>query len=219
MKKFAVSSVIFDLDGTLVDTAGDLHAATNHILQKYGRPTLPLEAVKADVGFGALRLIRKALDRTGGTNGVDLEEARQRFLEFYINNIAVHSALFPGGQQMLDALQANGITMGVCTNKPHKLALKLLEELNLLRYFSAVKGGDSYPFKKPDPRHLEETARAVGTGPYLMVGDASPDILAAKAAGVPVLAASFGYADVELSELKPDATIQSLAEVEALVAS
>lgn len=217
MPQFFARSVIFDLDGTLVDTAGDLHAATNHVLHSIGRDGVPLSAVKADVGFGALTLIKKGLNRTGGLDGVDLVQAKQTFLSYYIDNIAVHSKTFPGGLQMLEELKSNGIAIGICTNKPHALAVKLLNELNLSPFFKTVKGGDSFPFKKPDPRHIFETAKLVGTGPYVMVGDASPDILAAQAAEIPVIAAEYGYPDMDIKSLKPDAVIQSLGEVAALL--
>ncbi len=218
MTKFSVKSVIFDLDGTLVDTAGDLHAATNHVLEHYGRATVPLNAVKEDVGFGALRLLQKGFNRTGGCDGIDLEAAKHRFLEYYINNIAIHSALFDGGRRTLKTLEDAGISMGICTNKPYKLAIRLLEELGLDHFFTTVRGGDSFPYKKPDPRHLTETAQITGPGPYIMVGDASPDILAAQAARVPIIAAAYGYPDVDLKALKPDAIIQNLGEVAELVA-
>lgn len=218
MPKFPVQSVIFDLDGTLVDTAGDLHAATNHVLTSLGREKVPLSAVKADVGYGALRLIRRGLERTGGTKGVDMEEAKQTFLHYYSEYIAVNSALFPGGRKMLETLSAHKISMGICTNKPEALAVKLIENLELTDFFKVIKGGDSFPFKKPDPRHIQETAKLIGEGPYVMVGDSSPDILGAQAANIPVIAATYGYADTALPELKPDALIQNLGEVVELVA-
>ena len=217
MPKFFGHSVIFDLDGTLVDTAGDLHGATNHVLHSLGRDNVPLSAVKADVGFGALTLIKKGLSRTGGIDGIDLEQAKQTFLAYYIDNIAVHSKVFPGGLAMLETLTSKGISIGVCTNKPYALAVKLLHELDLSHFFKAVIGGDSFSYKKPDPRHILETAARVGTGPYVMVGDASPDILGAQAAGIPVIAAAYGYPDMDLKSLKPDAIIQTLGEVEALL--
>lgn len=219
MSIFKVDTVIFDLDGTLVDTAGDLHASTNFVLKSLGRPLLPIEDVIADVGFGALKLISGALDRTGGIDGIDLEAKRQEFLAYYIDNIAVHSELFAGGQEMLHSLTDAGIKMGVCTNKPYALAVRLLEELNLIHYFQCIKGGDSFSFKKPDARHLTETAKETGGNSFIMVGDASPDIIAAKNAGVPSIAASYGYADMDLASLKPDTFIESLGEVADLVLS
>jgi len=217
MQNFSVQSVIFDLDGTLIDTAGDLHASTNHALSIIGRDAVPLDAVKADVGYGALRLIECGLERTGGCDGIDMEALKQEFLLYYAENIAVNSSLFPGGLSMLTALQSRGIQMAICTNKPQKLAIKLLEDLNLTHFFVAITGGDSFPFKKPDPRHILETIKLLGTNSVLMVGDASPDILGAKAAGIPVAAAAYGYADVDLHSLNPDVIIQTLGEVEGLV--
>lgn len=219
MPPFTVQNVIFDLDGTLIDTAADLHAATNHVLTTIGRATIPLMAVRADVGFGALKLIERGLNRTGGLGDHSLEQLKDVFIDYYTQHTAVKSALFPGGKEMLDTLTAKGIGMGICTNKPLKLAEKLLKEMKLDHYFKAVTGGDSFAFKKPDPRHLSETAKLVGEGRYLMVGDSSPDIMAAKAAGVPVIGVSYGYGDVPMADLEPDIIIESLAEVAALVAA
>jgi len=219
MPRFPAQIVVFDLDGTLVDTAADLHAATNHVLQSIGRDTVPLSAVRADVGFGALKLIERGMNRTGGMEGYSLDELKEVFLEYYAKNIAEHSALFPGGEAMLRSLSDKGISLAICTNKPIKLALQLLEELGLTHYFKAITGGDSFAFKKPDPRHIIETAKMIGDGTFVMVGDSSPDIHAAKAAGIPAIGVTYGYGDVPMADLEPDALIQSLEEVVALVVS
>lgn len=218
MKKFPAKAIIFDLDGTLVDTAGDLHAATNHILTSVGRDTVPLHAVKTFVGFGALKLIERGLEHTGGVADHSIENLKNTFLDYYKNNIAEHSALYPGGQYLLDTLKEKNVRIGICTNKPYALAIKLLEELNIIQYFDAITGGDSFPYKKPDPRHLLNTAHQTSKeGPYVMIGDSSPDILAAKSANIPVVAANYGYSDQALEDLNPDATITSLTALQDLL--
>ena len=214
MTHFTAQKILFDLDGTLVDTAPDLHAATNHTLQTIGRTPVPIDAVRHMTGFGAVKLIETALETTGGIDGYDFAELRDTFLAYYSENICVHSALYPHCLEMLNQLGGAGFQLAVCTNKPIGLAVSLLEKLGIFSLFGAVTGGDSYSFKKPDPRHLQETAGLLsGQGPTLMVGDASPDILGAQAAGIPVIAVDYGYADMPIEPLKPDHIISSLADL------
>lgn len=219
MSKFHVGKILFDLDGTLVDTAGDLHAATNHVLKVTGRPEVPLSLVRPYVGFGALRLIKVGFDATGGIkDGETVEEYRDTFLDYYRSNIAVHSTLFAGGHDLLENLNRRKIPIAVCTNKSYALAEALLKELDLFSSFDLVLGGDSLPYRKPDPRHLTDAIdKLAGNGSAIMVGDSSPDIFAAQNAGIPVIAAEYGYHDIPLSELKPDATIKNLGSLEELL--
>lgn len=219
MSKFHVSKILFDLDGTLIDTAGDLHAATNHVLKVTGRPEVPLSLVRPYVGFGALKLIEVGFTATGGIkNGETVEDYKDSFLDYYQSNIAVHSTLFAGGNSLLESLKDKEIPLAICTNKSYALAEILLKELGLFSSFDIVLGGDSLPYRKPDPRHLTDAIdKLPGNGPAIMVGDSSPDILAAQNAGIPVIAAEYGYHDMPLSELKPDATIKSLGKLEELL--
>jgi len=218
MTIFNAQKIIFDLDGTLVDTAADLHAATNFVLQSLGRETVSLSQVRHMTGYGAVKLIELGLEATGGTDGLNMESLRKRFLMYYSDNICVHSYVFPDGKNMLRALVADGFQLAVCTNKPIGLALPLLEKLGIDGHFSVITGGDSFPYKKPDPRHILETAQQLaGRGGAVMIGDASPDILGAKAAGIPVIAVDFGYADTPLAELGPDYTISGFADLPALL--
>ena len=218
MKVFSVQKILFDLDGTLVDTAADLHAATNHALRIADRPDIPLSAVRHLVGFGSLRLIQEGLELTGSSEGIDILPLQKAFLEFYADNIAVHSAPYPACTQMLSDLKDQGFELAVCTNKPERMAQSVLSELELSRFFGAIVGGDSLPYKKPDARHLHDTAsRLKGNGPSLMVGDASPDILGAKAANIPVVAVNYGFADTDITALEPDMIIESLATLPDVV--
>jgi phosphoglycolate phosphatase len=216
---FTVQKILFDLDGTLVDTAADLHAATNHTLQSIGRAEVTLSQVRHMTGYGAVKLIEQGLEETGGLEGLNMEDLRQTFLAYYSRNICVHSALYDGCTQMLSDLKEQGFQLAVCTNKPYAMAKTLLTDIGIAPFFSALTGGDSFTFRKPDGRHLNHTAAMLtGTGQVLMVGDSAPDIMAAKDAGMPVIAVDFGYADGPIAPMKPSKIISSLAEVPALVA-
>jgi len=218
MTVFSTQKVIFDLDGTLVDTAADLHAATNHVLQSLGRDSVSLAQVRHMTGYGAVKLIELGLEATGGTADLDMESLRQRFLRYYRANICEHSCVFPKGETMLEALINKGFQLAVCTNKPIEMAQALLQSLNIDHYFGAITGGDSFSFKKPDPRHILETVSQLkGQGSAVMVGDASPDILGAKAAHMPAIAVDFGYADVPLVELAPDHIISCFSALPHLL--
>lgn len=214
MKSFHVSKILFDLDGTLVNTAEDLHAATNHCMELVGRKAVDFEALKHLTGFGAIRLIDEALSLTGGRRNIQPEALRKDFLQFYTQNICVHSHLYAGAESLMDYLDSKSIPFGICSNKPYKLAVSLLEELGIINRFKSISGGDSFPFKKPDPRHLMETAKQIpGNGAVAMIGDASPDFNAAKAAGIPCFAVDYGYPDTPLEVQKPDMIISNLEEL------
>ena len=215
---FAVEKILFDLDGTLVDSAYDLHAATNHVLTHVGRKTVSLEQVRHMVGFGAKRLIELGLEATGGREAHEAADLLPVFLSYYRAHIADGTRIFPHGVEMLKDLKSKGFALAVCTNKPLSLTRPLLQHLDLAPYFEAVTGGDSFGFKKPDPRHLLETAKLLpGDGPFLMVGDSINDIAAARGAGAPSVAVDFGYTDIPPAELGADHLISSLGALPALV--
>lgn len=215
---FDVERIVFDLDGTLVDSAPDLHRATNHALTSVGRPEIPLDAVRHMVGEGARRLIEKGLMHTGGINGFDLDALLPTFLDFYKDNLCIESRLYDGTLEMLDALDARGIKSAVCTNKPLHLAEPLLEALGIRQRFIAVTGGDSFPFRKPDPRHLTETLALMGgTGRAVMVGDTISDTAAARAAGIPSILVSYGYLNGNLADLDADAIVDSLVDIPGIL--
>lgn len=218
MQTFTAQKILFDLDGTLVDTAADLHAATNHTLQSIGREPVTLSQVRHMVGHGALRLIELGLEATGGRQDVEPKELLGTFLAYYEANISVHSMVYEGGFEMLKSLNDDGFRMAVCTNKPYAMAVSLLSKIGLRPYFEAVTGGDTFSFRKPDGRHLLETSTLIsGTGKTLMVGDSSPDINAARNAGMDVIAVNFGYADVPPEKLGADALIGSLADLPSIL--
>jgi len=216
---FPASRVVFDLDGTLVDTAPDLSEAMNHVLVKAGRPPVPPETVRHMVGRGARRLIEAGLEATGGRLDPASEAALlEQFLDHYRANIAVHSRPFPGAETLLERLGRLGIGLGLCTNKPQALTEALLEALSLARHFAAIAGGDALDVRKPDPRHLAHVLdRLGGDGPALMIGDTAVDVAAAQAAGVPVIVVDFGYSEEAAHGLGADAVVSGLSALGELI--
>ncbi len=202
--------VIFDLDGTLVDTAPDLCAALNHALVALGRAAVDAATVRHLVGHGARALIERGLALSGGGGEVDIARALPLFLADYAAHIADGSRPFDGAEAALDALSAAGVACAICTNKPVALAEALLAALGWGGRFASVLGGDSLAARKPDPMHVVATAAAAGLplADAVFVGDTSVDVAAARAAGVPVIVVGFGFADGPVAALRADAVIE-----------
>lgn len=214
-------SVIFDLDGTLVDSAPDLAGAMNAVLAAEGRPAVSPDAVRQMVGHGARALIERGMAATGApAAAADMPRLVEMFLAHYRAHIADGSRAFTGVEAALDALAAQGCLMGVCTNKPEALAIDLLDRLGLLARFGAVLGADSVPARKPDPGHYRATVARLGgdLARSVMVGDSDTDFRTARAAGVPVILVTFGYTPVPAAELGPDALIESFDALGAALA-
>lgn len=202
--RFAI--VGFDLDGTLLDTSGDLGVALNHALATIGRPPVPAEQVRGLIGGGSALMLRRALALTGGDDGIDFDALRGVLIAHYAENIARHTALYPGAADMLDALAAAGTRIAVVTNKPEPLAVRLFDELGLSPRFASVIGGGRYPLK-PAPDALHAMVAACGGGAAAFVGDTTFDTRAARAAGLPSVAVSFGFCDAPPEALEADAVI------------
>jgi phosphoglycolate phosphatase len=202
----------FDLDGTLLDTSRDLGAAVNHALAQIGRAPVPLEQVSGLIGGGARLMLSRALALTGGETGIDQEELFGDLLAFYDANIAVHTALYPGGAAMLDVLAAAGVRIAVVTNKRQHMTDKLFAELGLANRFACVIGAGTYPLK-PAPDALHAMVERCGGGRAAFVGDTTFDTDAARAAGLPSVAVSFGFCDAPLHELGADAVIDHFDEL------
>ena len=214
--------VVFDLDGTLVDTAPDLIAALNHVLDREGLPPVPLRAARNMIGAGARKLIERALELEDRAVTVDdITRLTQDFIDYYAAHIAVESRPFDGLEGALDELQAQGFAFAVCTNKLEWLSKLLLDELDLSRRFAAICGADTFGVSKPDPAILQQTvARAGGNlTSTIMVGDAGPDVGVARRAGVPVIGVEFGYTDVPIGQLNPDRLIGHFSQLPEAVAS
>jgi phosphoglycolate phosphatase len=214
--------VVFDLDGTLVDTAPDLIAALNHVLAREGLPSVPLASARNMIGAGARKLIERGLEVDGRNVSVDeLNRLTRDFVDYYAAHIADASRPFEGLEDALDDLSGRGYRFAVCTNKLEWLSKLLLDRLGLSSRFAAICGADTFGVAKPDPAILQQTlARAGGhTSAAIMVGDAGPDVGVARRASVPVIGVTFGYTDVPIAELKPDRLIGHMSELPAAVES
>lgn len=216
MTDFPFTAIGFDLDGTLVDSNRDLAPAVNYALALEGRPLISAEEVRHLIGGGARRMLERALEHTGGpVPPARFEELAAELLDHYGTHIADNTIPFDGCLAALDALAARGCALAVCTNKVESLARELIERLGMSTRFTCILGGDTLgPGRaKPAPDMIDEAARLCGGGPFAMVGDSSYDTLAAKAAGVPVVALSFGYNDMPVDQLGADAVIGHYREL------
>ena len=217
-----VRTVVFDLDGTLVDTAPDLVNALNFVLDREGMPSIPLPSARNMIGAGARRMLERGIEADGRDVSVaDLDRLTKDFVAYYGDHIAVSSRPFEGLEAALDELSGHGYQFAVCTNKLEWLSKKLLDELGLSARFSAICGADTFGISKPDPAILQQTvARAGGElSGTIMVGDAGPDIGVARRAGVPVIGVEFGYTEVPIAELKPDRLIGHFRDLPGAVES
>lgn len=209
MNDFPFDIVGFDLDGTLLDTHADLGAAVNHALALAGRPAVSADKVRSLIGGGGKKMLERALILTGGVPEAGFPELHQALLRYYEANIAVHTRPFPGCEAMLGTLAARGAKLAVVTNKSEVLAVKLLGEVGLSPRFYTIIGGDTLgPGRaKPAPDQLHEMIARAGGGGAAYVGDTTFDTLAAKAAGLPCIAVSFGFNDLPPAELGASAVI------------
>jgi phosphoglycolate phosphatase len=221
-----VRTVVFDLDGTLVDTAPDLINALNFVLVREGMPPIPLASARNMIGAGARRMLERGIEADGRAFSVaDMDRLTKDFVEYYADHIAVGSRPFEGLEAALDDLAGRGYRLAVCTNKLEWLSRKLLNELGLSPRFAAICGADTFGITKPDPAILKQTvARAGGEmSTTIMVGDAGPDVGVARRAGVPVIGVEFGYTEIPIADLKPDRLIGHMRDlpgaVESLVAA
>ncbi len=203
-------TVVFDLDGTLVDTAPDLVGATNHALSDLGLPAVGTAFLRPWISFGAQRMIVEALAHSGQQlPPPEVARLLDLFLAYYEQNIARESRPYPGVVEAIQTLSASGARLAVCTNKRESLSRSLLAALDLDHHFHGLAGRDTFPVCKPHPDHLLGAVRLAGGDPAraLMVGDSDVDIKTAKAAGVPVVAVSFGYTAIPVAQLAPDRVI------------
>jgi phosphoglycolate phosphatase len=217
-----LDAVVFDLDGTLVDTAPDLHAHLDDMLAELGRPGVELDAVRPMIGDGARMLLSRALEASGGLpEGLELDVLFAEFLRRYTARPLRFGATYEGVEGTLEALTEAGIKRGVCTNKPQAPADRLLSELGLDRHFSVVIGGDSLPVRKPDPGHLGTVLERLGADPAraVLVGDSATDVMTAEASGVPCVLVSFGYTPIPARRLGGARVIDHMSELPATLAT
>lgn len=215
-------TLVFDLDGTLVDTAPDLIRATNHVLASRGIEPLAPERLRPEISLGARHMIAAGLQLRGVAYTEDeLEGMFRSFIDYYKTNIAVESRPFDGLQDALEDCIDQGAKLAVCTNKRESLSRQLLDQLSLLPLFRALAGRDTFPVCKPHPDHLLGAIRLAGGDPAaaIMIGDSEVDISTAKAAQIPVIGVTFGYSQIPLTELDPDAVIEGYGEFRAALDS
>ena len=213
-----LKAILFDLDGTLVDSAGDLRDALNALLAEEGLAPLDLEAVKGMVGDGVAKLVERGLIARGA--GLDRLPAHvARFMALYEPNAARLTRPYPQVAETLEPFRERGLRLAVVTNKPHAATMRILEVLDLARFFDAVVGGDTLSRRKPDPAPLLHAMRALDAAPAetLMVGDNHHDVAAARAAGVPVAVVAYGYGGRPAAELGADRVLDSFAALRWLV--
>ena len=208
--------IVFDLDGTLVDTAPDLVGALNFVLQREGLPLVPVASARAMIGAGARKLIERGLELEGRMMSVaDIDRLTSDFIAYYKDHIADASRPFDGLYAALDQLEGRGFKFAVCTNKLEGLSKLLLAKLEMTSRFVAICGADTFGVAKPDPTILRQTIAQAGgeISKSIMVGDSGPDVGVARRAGIPVVGVEFGYTEIPIADLKPDIVIGHMRDL------
>ena len=211
-----IAAIIFDLDGTLVDTVPDLRNALNKTLAELGREPLDTNAVKGMIGDGIAKFVERGFAATGTAPGPkELEALVSRYSHYYDQGLIVDSALYPGVADTLKTLNDGGHQLGVCTNKPYAQSVKILNALNIEAYFHTITGGDSTDRLKPDPKPLLRTLEKMNVPPdaAVMVGDSANDVEAARRAGIASIVVSYGYSDRDPETLGADKVIEDFAVI------
>jgi phosphoglycolate phosphatase len=209
-------TIVFDLDGTLAETAPDLIWTLNAVLAEIDLPPIPFELARDLIGAGARALINRGLAADGRELGdEDVEKLFKRYLEIYETRLCVETHLFEHVPESLDILKQRGHRMAVCTNKMEYHSLKLIDALGIAPYFSAICGRDTFAFCKPDARHLTHTVLKAGGDPAkaIMIGDSRTDIDTALNANLPSIGVPFGYTDTPMAALGPDVLISHFREL------
>jgi len=211
-------AIVFDLDGTLIDSAGDLAAALNRMLAESGRGQVTVAQFKRMIGDGSAKLVERGFAATGAIpDGATLQGKLARFLEIYEAASAVLTRPYQGVPETLGVLRARGLRLGVCTNKPDAATRRVLDDLGLAGQFDAIAGGDTFAVRKPDPGHLKGLLDQLAVPPSaaIMVGDNEHDAAAARSAGLPMILVSYGYARSPVAEIRPDAVIDRFDDLPA----
>jgi len=211
MADFPFDTVVFDLDGTLADTAPDLAASLSHALAALGRPAMSAGDVRALIGHGGRVLLQRALGAADDEVDALIAQAMPLFLDHHAANICVGTRCYPEVEAAMDALAARGVKLAICTNKSTRMTDLLVDALGWRDRFAAIVCADTLMVRKPDPAPLHEAIARAGSGTAAFVGDSITDADTARAAGVPFVAVSFGYCDRPVAQLGADAVIDSYA--------
>ena len=217
-------TVLFDLDGTLVDTAPDLMLAHNHVMKKFGYPTKPLHELKNLVGQGASVMIGRSIWSQAKKELASLDEKvrnemTDEFISFYGKNILNESKLINGVKDFLNWCKENNISMGVCTNKTEHLAIDLLKKIKIYDYFEYVAGYNTFEYCKPDPRHLTSVIEILDgdKNKSIMIGDSESDANSAKAAEIPMILLEDGYTEKNIDEIYHNHLVKDFIGIEKIV--
>lgn len=216
-----MTAVIFDLDGTLADTSGDLLAAANHCFRDMGLGDV-LGPADAGVALrGGRMMLRTGLARAGQMEEATIDRYYPVLLDAYSAAISVHTQLYPGVMDAIETLKVQGHAVGICTNKPEGLAEQLMRDLGVRPAFGSLVGADTLSVRKPDPEPLFEATRRLGVDPRacVLVGDSDTDRNTAKAARVPSILVTFGPSGEDMAALDPDALLDDFAALPAVVAA
>ena len=216
MSAYGFDAVVFDLDGTLVDSIPDVIGAMNRVLTEHGRRAITLDEGRTMVGEGAAALIQRAFAATGAPpQSAAVDILVRRYLEWYRQFPAAESTVFPGVAETLRELRAAGVALGVCTNKPHEMVAPVLDGLGLSGFFTSALGAGALSVRKPDPAHMHAVIEAIGGArdSAAYVGDGPTDCEAARAANLPIVLVTYGYTRVPVRELKADAYIDRFADL------
>lgn len=219
MMRIPFDIVGFDLDGTLLDTSGDLAAAVNYAVGTVGRPPFAVEAIRPFVGKGAKVMLERALTASGGFDDALLARLLPVLLDYYEQNLAIHSVPYPGLIDAMAQLEQAGVKLAICTNKAERFTMPLMKQIGLADRFVAIVGGDTVGVSKPDPAPIHAMIERAGGGRCIFLGDTVNDIAGARNAGIPSIAVSFGFVDGAIADLGADAIIDHFDELVPLLES
>ncbi|MET0371453.1 MAG: HAD family hydrolase [Sphingobium sp.] len=217
MTEIPFDIVGFDLDGTLIDTSGDLAAAVNFAIGTIGLPAFPVDAIKPFVGKGARVMLERALAASGQEDVAVLERLLPVLLDYYEQNLAIHSRPYPGLIAAMDALTGAGVKLAICTNKAERFTIPLMQQIGLADRFASIVGGDTVGVAKPDPAPILAMIERAGGGRTIFIGDTINDIAGARNAGIASIAVSFGFLDGPVEDLDADAVIHHFDELAPLL--
>ena len=218
-------TILFDLDGTLADTAPDLMKAHNHVMNKFGYSSKSMDEIRNLVGRGAAVMIGRSIWGSARKELSKISDEKikkdmtKEFIKFYENNLVVETQLLDGVEKFLLWAKSNDISMGVCTNKQEHLAIELLKKINIYDFFEYVAGGNTFDFCKPDPRHITNMVEIMGgdISKTIMIGDSENDADAAKSAGVPMILVEDGYTEKKIDQIYHNHLIKDFVGLEKIV--